>query len=526
MKRIIIITLLSICCSFCFGQNTMKITGNNVKIIGSTHLVLNNTNFVNQGNLDITAATVSFTGTASNTLQSGGATLYNLKINKSSGQKVSLKDDTQIANQLEFATNGNMLELDSSDLVLGSTATISGNSSSRYVVTDSTGRLVKKNMSTFTFPIGYDNSTYNPLTLTETGTQDTIGVRCMENVLDGGSSGSPIPSAVANTSWELTEAIAGGSTFLATAEWSTADELVNFNNTDCGIMRYHSGDWDLPVTAMSAASGSNPYTQTGTVSGVGVIAVGGDSLINRVQLAARAFLQGPYVGSQMTDHLRFKNLIPLTEPFTGLGYIHVGRGGGETIDPALIEISGDDAITDWVVVELRDKNNPATVLETFSALIQRDGDIVGLDGIDDVRIPVLNDEYFIAVRHRNHLGIRTAAAQTLQEASSLLYDFTTASSQAHGTNPMAEVSTGVWGMWGGNTTGDYMVRATGPPTINDYSNLLNYLGGPTNILTDVYARQDINMDGIARATGPPTINDYAKLLNILGGFVNIIFERL
>ena len=81
-------------------------------------------------------------------------------------------------------------------------------------------------------------------------------------------------------------------------------------------------------------------------------------------------------------------------------------------------------------------------------------------------------------------------------------------------------------MWGGNTTGDNKVRATGPPTINDYSNLLNFLGGPNNIIFDVYERQDINMDGNVRATGPPTINDYAKLLNILGGATNIIIEQL
>ena len=82
------------------------------------------------------------------------------------------------------------------------------------------------------------------------------------------------------------------------------------------------------------------------------------------------------------------------------------------------------------------------------------------------------------------------------------------------------------GMWGGNATGDDKVRATGPPAINDYSNLLNYLGGPTNIITDVYTRQDFNMDRNVRATGPPPINDYAKLLNILGGTINIIIEQL
>ena len=136
-------------------------------------------------------------------MESGGASFYHIKINKSSGQKVNLKDDTEVLGQLEFAADGNMLEIDSSDLVLGASATISGNSSSRFVVTDSTGRLVKNNLSNFTFPVGYDSNTYNSVELVQTGTADTIGVRCLENVLDGGSTGSPLPSAVANVSWEI-----------------------------------------------------------------------------------------------------------------------------------------------------------------------------------------------------------------------------------------------------------------------------------------------------------------------------------
>ena len=33
------------------------------------------------------------------------------------------------------------------------------------------------------------------------------------------------------------------------------------------------------------------------------------------------------------------------------------------------------------------------------------------------------------------------------------------------------------------------------------------------------------MDGTVRVTGPPTINDYSKLLNILGTPTNIITEQ-
>lgn len=524
MKKIAFIIKLLFLCGQIHSQYTFKNTGN-VRVNGGTFLVLHNTDFTNKAGFDASGATLSFTGSSSNALKSGGSTIHNLVIGKSGGQTVRLLDDTGITNQLEFIADGNTLALGTADLTMGAAATIIGASEHRFIVTDNTGRLIKSNLSAYTFPVGFDASSYNPISLIENGTADNVGVRCLENVLDEGASGNPVLSAVANVSWELSEDILGGSELSVTAQWNASDELTSFSHTDCGLMRYHDGDWDLPVTAMNTAAGTDPYTQTGTVRDLGVIAVGGESLINRVQLAVRAFLQGPFAGTQMTDHLRAKDLIPLTEPFTALGYEHQGRGGGETIEPTVLDITGEDAVTDWVVIELRDKNNAAIVLETVSALIQRDGDIVGLDGVSDVGLPVVDDDYFVAIRHRNHLGIRTPLVEHLQEAGTAIYDFTTNPTHAYGINPMTEVGDGIWAMWGGNTTGDNSVRATGPPAINDYSNLLHYLDGTTNIQSDVYIPQDINMDGILRATGPPTINDYAKLLNFLGGAVNIISEQ-
>ena len=133
-----------------------------------------------------------------------------------------------------------------------------------------------------------------------------------------------------------------------------------------------------------------------------------------IQLRLKAFLQGPYNSGNglQNDDLRTAtptNLIPSTEPYTALnGFTHVD-GGGETVAQSVLQVTGNDAIVDWVFLELRDPSDSTIVLYTRSALLQRDGDIVEVTGGSD---PVqfsgaAPGDYFVVVRHRNHLGVMT-----------------------------------------------------------------------------------------------------------------------
>ena len=54
----------------------------------------------------------------------------------------------------------------------------------------------------------------------------------------------------------------------------------------------------------------------------------------------------------MQDQLRIAGLLPTTEPYTAMGYDHVG-GGGEQTSPAVLATTGNNAIVDWVLLELR-----------------------------------------------------------------------------------------------------------------------------------------------------------------------------
>jgi hypothetical protein len=91
----------------------------------------------------------------------------------------------------------------------------------------------------------------------------------------------------------------------------------------------------------------------------------------------------------------------------------------------VFNVSGQDAIVDWIFIELRSTSN-TTVIATRSGLLQRDGDVVDIDGVTRLKFPGLKfDDYYVVVKHRSHLGVMTQNRQTPKELTTLV-DFTRA----------------------------------------------------------------------------------------------------
>lgn len=239
---------------------------------------------------------------------------------------------------------------------------------------------------------------------------------------------------------------------------------------------------------------------------------GGDP---QVILSARALLDGPFdqaVGT-MTDDLRSAGLLPLMEPYSTFGATFVGNGGGESTTSAVLAVTGNNAIVDWVVVELRDPVAPATVLASRAALLQRDGDIVDLDGISALQVYGNAQLYHVAVRHRNHLGVMTASPLQLSTGPTIL-DLSDASTASFGTNACKAVG-GRMVLWAGDVSGNGQVKYTGAG--NDRDVVLQAIGGstPTNTVAHVYSATDVNMDGTIQYTGAG--NDRDPILSTIGG---------
>lgn len=225
----------------------------------------------------------------------------------------------------------------------------------------------------------------------------------------------------------------------------------------------------------------------------------------------RVYLGGPFDGAGlMNDDLRTAGSLPLNEPYSAAGYVHVGSGG-ESIFPGLLAVTGPTAIVDWVMVELREKVDPSIVLRTFTALVNRQGDVVGTDG-NPLRMDVPADDYYVAVRHRNHLGCMTATALGLSPTP-VVIDFTVPAYPTWGLD--ARNIAGAYAMlWSGNSISDAEIKYLG--SNNDRDEILVRIGGavPTAIATG-YHPEDINMDNQVKYIGGD--NDRDLILINIGG---------
>lgn len=238
-----------------------------------------------------------------------------------------------------------------------------------------------------------------------------------------------------------------------------------------------------------------------------------DGTVPFVSIRPRVYLDGPFNGtSLMNDDLRAQQLIPLTEPYTSIGYVHTD-GGGEAIPASLLGTAGANACVDWVVIELRDPIQPTTVLASQSALLQRDGDVVATDGLSPLVFLLAEGHYQVAVRHRNHLGAMTSTPLDLTGQPTDM-DLTTGALGTWGNDATKEVGSNRT-LWAGDANFDRQVKYVGQD--NDRDEVLIEIGGidPTNVVSDVYLGTDVNMDGQVKYVGSD--NDRDVILQTIGG---------
>ena len=510
-KLVLLIVLLSLSITWSFSQGIHIGDGSHLVMSGNAALVINDGGFTNNGSFNYGGGTIYIKGSApSSQSRIGGnkiTDLNNLVIDKSSNGIIA---DTIFNFWGNLQMTSGDLDLNGQDLflypggqIVDETATnrIWGNSGSIGVWT----------------PLNNPNDA-NPGNLgvhfTSTDNLNVVKIKRIHGSTTVNGSPSmtrryemiyPFPNLNVDYTFEYFDSELNGNTEAYLEPWK------------------YQGSWQQTEASARDAT-ANTISVTGTDSGSDTLwAFSNGQLL----VTPKVFLEGNFSAGLMGDNLRAASLIPTTEPYTGLGYAMV-NSGGESVNSSVFTPTGNNAIVDWIHLQVRDPLDSTNVIQTVNALLQRDGDIVGLDGVSPVKVPNLGvDNYYLAIYHRNHLPIRSATKLALIPVNST-YDYSSALAQAwangaiSSNDAMKDLGSGVYGMIGGNVNGNTNVRATGPPFINDFSNLLSTLGSSTNILTNQYSRADLNMDGTIRATGPPFINDFSELLSILGTSTTII----
>ena len=216
-----------------------------------------------------------------------------------------------------------------------------------------------------------------------------------------------------------------------------------------------------------------------------------------VQLNAKVYLEGALLDNGnvysstgrplMRDHLRLspfsgKNYIPRLDPYkfehANLNivskYQHVPTNQAqemhEILDTNVLQVTGQDAIVDWIFIELRSPSDSTQVVATRSCLLQRDGDVVDLDGVSPVDFPgVSGNQFYIAIHHRSHLAAMTRKTDVTKlidftKQNVPMFDFGVISNTLDYTNQAQNkgVKYSYWALWAGDFSADGLLKGDGP----------------------------------------------------------------
>lgn len=195
-----------------------------------------------------------------------------------------------------------------------------------------------------------------------------------------------------------------------------------------------------------------------------------------ITVNAKVFLEGPYNGNNMSALLN--SHLPNTQPYNISPWYY---NGIESIESGFFSSHTD--IVDWILLEI--KNSSLVTVGRRAAFLKNDGTIVDMDGTNPVKFNGRPDgDYYIVIKHRNHLPIMSKNMESLNSISSL-YDFTTGSEKFYGGNAAAkELEANIWGMIAGDGNGNGQVQN------DDSENIWKPDNG-----TSGYKNSDYNMNG-------------------------------
>lgn len=215
----------------------------------------------------------------------------------------------------------------------------------------------------------------------------------------------------------------------------------------------------------------------------------GDNYFINYQFQVKAFLEGVFNDTSMFTELNQKEILPRVQPF------NIAPWNYDSL--LTVDSIPNPYVVDWVLLELRKSSSSfpwtatsdSTILQQ-PAFILNNGEIVNLDGASKIILEAVDLEdndnnIFVVVRHRNHIGIMSNWPMQFSENDvTFSYDFTDLEYKVYGFSSHKEIETGIWGMIAGDANSDGMINST------DVDSVWNINAGKVG-----YEAADINLDG-------------------------------
>jgi len=194
---------------------------------------------------------------------------------------------------------------------------------------------------------------------------------------------------------------------------------------------------------------------------------------SRQLLKLKVFLQGPFIGGVKTTALNAAGIIPFNSNtvYNTTIYGYTAKTVGAIPNANVV---------DWILVELRTGTAASTKVETQAAFLLSNGSVVDVDGSSDVTFNIaIAGNYYIVIRHRNHLAIMSAVNVPLSNTS--VYDFTTSKTKAYSSNSMAALGSS-FGLMIGDANSNSAVNAAN----------VSFTLSPANFNQSGYYNADVN----------------------------------
>ena len=282
----------------------------------------------------------------------------------------------------------------------------------------------------------------------------------------GASSGFFDPSTLISAAYYLTYTVGQGDCLT-----SETHQIIVSSNNSASWNAVDLFTCDLPLDLNTLVTGDTNGVWSGTsvsnhffypnIAGAGVhditYTVGeGSCAVSETQtiivdecsvsFGLKVFLQAADIGNnEMTNDLALNGFLPLEQPYNIAPYNYNG-----TENIAILPTNA----TDWVLVELYNASDNSILEAQQAAMLLQDGTVMSANGDLTLTFEGIlpNENYYIVVRHRNHLDVMSVTAVDFNTTT--MYDFTTAETQALGNMQLVETENGIFAMRAGDIDGD------------------------------------------------------------------------